>query len=140
MAPFRSPSTSALCWAALSSTWALGARCASNRPVPNTAAMPILNIFHIVKPSMRPIMRSFCLVPFIPMSRFGHAFAIEPVADSPQRDEIARPLGLWLDLLSQIRHLVVHDTIRDIRPRPPNLVQQLRPCQHAPGVPHECRQ
>src|SRR6266542_609507 len=129
MAPFRSPSTSPLCWAALSSTSAVGAACASNRPVPNTAAMPILNIFRIVKPSMRATIRSSCLAPFIAMSRLGHAFGVEPVADSPQRDQITWPLGLGLDLLSQVGHLIVYHAIGHVRARPPNPIQQLRPRQ-----------
>src|SRR5581483_11218425 len=139
MAAFRSPSTSALCRAALSSTSAAGGACDISRPAPNTAAIVRLNFLRMVKPSIRVTMRISCPAAFIGMSRFGHAFGIEAVPDAAQRDEIARALRPRLDLLPQVVHLVVDHAIGDVRVPPPDLIQQLRPRQHAAGAADEDR-
>ena len=77
------------CWAALISTSAVRPACAGRRPTPNTAAAQIRNILRMVKSSMQATIRTWSLTPFMPMSPFGHAFAIELVTD-PSHPSAAR--------------------------------------------------
>src|SRR5579863_1821560 len=58
-------------------------------------------------------------------SPLGHPFAVEPIAQPAQGHQIPGPLRLGLDLFSQIRHLVVDDTVGDVRVRAPDLLEQL---------------
>src|SRR6185295_10848178 len=73
-------------------------------------------------------------------SRLGHAIAIESVAETAQRDEIARPVGLGFDFLPQIVDLVVHDPIDDMDSVSPNLIQQLLARHQSSRVPDESRE
>ena len=61
-----------------------------------------------------------------PLSSVCQPFAIEPVAEAAQRHEIARPIGIRLDLLAQVGHLVVDDAVGDVRAESPDFVEQLR--------------
>ena len=76
----------------------------------------------------------------VDVSPVCHPFAVEAVAQAAQRHEIPRPVGIRLDLLPQIRHLVVDDAIGHVRVAAPDLVEQLRAREQAAGALDERRQ
>lgn len=91
-------------------------------------------------PSSNGRVEAACLTVVDVQSSLGHAFAVETVAKTAQRDEVPRPIWLRLDLLAQVRDLVVDDAIGDMGVASPHFIEQLGACKQPAGSSHEGRQ
>src|ERR1051326_338535 len=67
----------------------------------------------------------------IAVSRFGHLFRVEPVPDAAHALQVFRLGGRGLDLLAQVRDLVVDYALGDRGFLAPHLVDQQAARQHA---------
>src|SRR5262245_26184392 len=132
----RSPSTSSACIAAFNSMSADPRLCGAadapdiDKKTSRTATRPDFIGALLVNATIRVNDRS---------SRFDHDSAVEPIAEPAHAEHVTGRRCAGLDLLAEVRNLIVDHVRRDEGGHAPGLVDQLLPAQRPPPVANENR-